>query len=126
MHTLLFLSLLIQWGITESMWDAESGREISHATMSLENFHIISMIISFDNRDNRTARRNERQASYNQVSAERQASCYQVSAERPASCYQVSAERPASCYQVSVGQVGGLPSPVLQPWAQRYCAAYAI
>jgi hypothetical protein len=58
----------------------------------------------------------------------RQASCNQVSAERQASCNQVSAERQASCNQVKVWQVGGPPSPVLQPWAQRYSwwAAYAI
>lgn len=41
----------------ESLWDAETGREIFRATMSLENFHIISRIIRFDNRDDRPARR---------------------------------------------------------------------
>eukprot|EP00066_Takifugu_rubripes_P029496 XP_011618762.1 PREDICTED: piggyBac transposable element-derived protein 4-like [Takifugu rubripes] len=40
----------------ESLWDAETGREIFRATMSLENFHIISRIIRFDNRDDRPAR----------------------------------------------------------------------
>lgn len=46
----------------ESLWDAETGREIFRATMSLENFHIISRIIRFDNRDDRPARR-QRQTS---------------------------------------------------------------
>eukprot|EP00066_Takifugu_rubripes_P014261 XP_011603527.1 PREDICTED: piggyBac transposable element-derived protein 4-like [Takifugu rubripes] len=41
----------------ESLWDAETGREIFRATMSLENFHIISRIMRFDNRDDRPARR---------------------------------------------------------------------
>jgi hypothetical protein len=34
---------------TESLWDAETGRELSCAKMSLENFHMISRIILFDN-----------------------------------------------------------------------------
>lgn len=42
---------------TESLWNAETGRELFRATMSLENFHIISRIIRFDNRDDRPARR---------------------------------------------------------------------
>ncbi|XP_071390069.1 piggyBac transposable element-derived protein 4-like [Centroberyx affinis] len=42
---------------TESLWDAENGRKPFSATMSLENFHIISRIIRFDNRDDRPARR---------------------------------------------------------------------
>jgi hypothetical protein len=41
---------------TESLWDAETDREPFHATMSLENLHIISRIIRFDNRDTRPAR----------------------------------------------------------------------
>lgn len=42
---------------TESLWDAESGREILRATMSLKNFHHVSRIIRFDDRDDRPARR---------------------------------------------------------------------
>lgn len=42
---------------TESLWDAETGRELFRATMSLENFRIMSRIIRFDNRDDRPARR---------------------------------------------------------------------
>ncbi|KAL3969261.1 leucine-rich repeat-containing G protein-coupled receptor 6 [Sarotherodon galilaeus] len=42
---------------TESLWDAETGRELFRASMSLENFHKISRIIRFDNRDDRPARR---------------------------------------------------------------------
>lgn len=34
---------------TESLWDAETGRELFSASMSLENFHKISRIIRFDN-----------------------------------------------------------------------------
>ncbi|XP_069008593.1 LOW QUALITY PROTEIN: piggyBac transposable element-derived protein 4-like [Embiotoca jacksoni] len=41
---------------TESLWDAETGREFFRATMSLENFYIISRIIRFDNQDDRPAR----------------------------------------------------------------------
>jgi hypothetical protein len=40
---------------TESLCDGETGRESFRATMSLENFCIISRIIRFDNRDIRTA-----------------------------------------------------------------------
>uniref|UniRef100_A0A669C9C5 PiggyBac transposable element-derived protein domain-containing protein n=1 Tax=Oreochromis niloticus TaxID=8128 RepID=A0A669C9C5_ORENI len=41
---------------TESLWDAETGRELFRASMSLENFHKISRIIRFDNQDDRPAR----------------------------------------------------------------------
>lgn len=34
---------------TESLWVAETGRELFRATMSLENLHIIFRIIHFDN-----------------------------------------------------------------------------
>ena len=62
MHTLGFFSLLgfgprFNGESTESLWDAETGGELFFATMSLENFHIISKIICFDNRDTRPARR---------------------------------------------------------------------
>ncbi|KAM9770316.1 DNA polymerase delta subunit 4 isoform 1-T1 [Menidia menidia] len=40
----------------ESLWDAETGREIFRATMSLERFRIISRVICFDRRDDRPAR----------------------------------------------------------------------
>jgi hypothetical protein len=46
----------VQWGITESLWDAETDREFFRATTSLEKFHIISRIIHFNNRDTRPAR----------------------------------------------------------------------
>ena len=42
---------------TESLWDAETGRELFRATMSLGNFHKISRIIRIDNRDDRPARK---------------------------------------------------------------------
>lgn len=38
-----------------SLWDAKMGTEIFHATMSLENIHMISMIIHFDNWENKPA-----------------------------------------------------------------------
>ena len=41
----------------ESLWDAETGRELFRGAMSLGIFQIISRIICFDNRDNRPARR---------------------------------------------------------------------
>lgn len=42
---------------SESLWDAETGREHFHATMFLESFHKIYRIIHFDNQDDRPARR---------------------------------------------------------------------
>ena len=39
----------------ESLRDAETGRVLFHATMSLENFHINSRFIRFHNRDERQA-----------------------------------------------------------------------
>jgi hypothetical protein len=36
---------------SESLWDADTGRYLFRATMSLENCHIISRMIRFDNRD---------------------------------------------------------------------------
>ncbi|XP_067088064.1 piggyBac transposable element-derived protein 4-like [Osmerus mordax] len=63
-HLHAYFGVLILAGVfkskgesTESLWDAETGREIFRATMSLENFHIISRVIRFDNRDDRPARR---------------------------------------------------------------------
>ncbi|XP_035772477.1 uncharacterized protein LOC102793740, partial [Neolamprologus brichardi] len=38
---------------TKSLWDAESGRPIFRATMSLEQFRVLSRIIRFDNRETR-------------------------------------------------------------------------
>ncbi|XP_051915601.1 piggyBac transposable element-derived protein 4-like [Hippocampus zosterae] len=42
---------------TSSLWDAESGRNIFCATMSLQTFHVLSRVIRFDNRETRVARR---------------------------------------------------------------------
>lgn len=62
-HLHAYFGVLILAGVfrskgesTESQWDAETGRELFRATMSLENFHIISRIIRLDNRDDRPAR----------------------------------------------------------------------
>jgi hypothetical protein len=62
-HLHAYFGVLILAGVfrsngesTESLWDAETGRELFRATMSLKNFHIISRIIRFDNRDTRPAR----------------------------------------------------------------------
>lgn len=61
-HSHAYSGVLILVGVfrskgesTESLWDAENGRELFCATMSLENFHIISRTILFDNRDDRPA-----------------------------------------------------------------------
>ena len=63
-HLEAYFGVLILAGVfrskgesTESLWDAETGRELFRTTISLENFHIISRIIRFDNRDDRPARR---------------------------------------------------------------------
>ena len=53
----LWCSGLIEGESAESLWDAETGRQIFCATMSLENFHIISRNIRFDNQEDRPARR---------------------------------------------------------------------
>ena len=42
---------------TASLWDAETGRAIFRATMSLETFHIFSRVIRFDNRETKAGRR---------------------------------------------------------------------
>ncbi|XP_036958596.1 piggyBac transposable element-derived protein 4-like [Acanthopagrus latus] len=44
---------------TSSLWDAESGRTIFRATMSLQKFHMLSRVIRFDNRDTRPGRRQQ-------------------------------------------------------------------
>lgn len=44
---------------TSSLWDAESGRTSFWATMSLQNFHMLSRVIRFDNRDTRPGRRQQ-------------------------------------------------------------------
>lgn len=40
---------------TFSLWNAETGRPIFRATMSLEMFHTISAVLRFDNLESRTA-----------------------------------------------------------------------
>ena len=62
-HLYAYFGLLILAGVfrskgesTESLWDAETGRELFRATMSLQNFQIISRTIRFDNREDRPAR----------------------------------------------------------------------
>lgn len=59
-----YIGLLILAGVyrsggeaTSSLWDAESGRAIFHATMPLKLFHIFSRMLRFDNRQSRPARR---------------------------------------------------------------------
>nr|XP_055053772.1 piggyBac transposable element-derived protein 4-like [Misgurnus anguillicaudatus] len=59
-----YIGLLILSGVyksngeaTESLWNAECGRPIFRATMSLERFHVISRVIRFDNRETRASRR---------------------------------------------------------------------
>ncbi|KAJ8409884.1 hypothetical protein AAFF_G00209250 [Aldrovandia affinis] len=59
-----YLGLLLLAGVyrsnneaTASLWDAETGRSIFRATMSLQTFHVISRVIRFDNRETRVARR---------------------------------------------------------------------
>ncbi|KAL4008155.1 hypothetical protein ACER0C_002007 [Sarotherodon galilaeus] len=55
-----YIGLLILAGVyrsndeaTKGLWDAESGRPIFRATMSLEQLRVLSRIIRFDNRDTR-------------------------------------------------------------------------
>ncbi|KAK0134389.1 hypothetical protein N1851_030046 [Merluccius polli] len=43
--------------LAASLWDAESGRAIFHATMPLKIFHTYSRMIRFDDRESRPARR---------------------------------------------------------------------
>ncbi|XP_034065557.1 piggyBac transposable element-derived protein 4-like [Gymnodraco acuticeps] len=64
MHLHAYLGLLILAGVykskdesTASLWDADTGRNIFRATMSLGTFHIFSRVIRFDNRDTRAGRR---------------------------------------------------------------------
>lgn len=62
-HLHAYLGVLILAGVykskdesTASQWDAETGRAIFRATMSLETFHIFSRVIGFDNRETRASR----------------------------------------------------------------------
>ncbi|XP_033960769.1 piggyBac transposable element-derived protein 4-like [Pseudochaenichthys georgianus] len=63
-HVHAYFGILLLAGVyrsrgesTESLWDAETGRAIFRATMSLETFHILSRIVRFDDRETRPARR---------------------------------------------------------------------
>ncbi|KAI7802694.1 putative piggyBac transposable element-derived protein 4-like, partial [Triplophysa rosa] len=63
-HLKAYIGLLILAGVfksngesTSSLWNAETGRAIFPATMSLESFHIISQIIRFDDKRTRLQRR---------------------------------------------------------------------
>ena len=58
-----YMGLLILAGVhrsnneaTKSLWDAESGRPIFRSTMSLQQFHVLSRIIRFDDRATRPFR----------------------------------------------------------------------
>ncbi|XP_024151020.1 piggyBac transposable element-derived protein 4-like [Oryzias melastigma] len=70
-----YIGLLILAGVyrsndeaTKSLWDEESGRPIFRATMSLQQFHVISRIIRFDNRDTRSIRwRNDKLAAIRNI-----------------------------------------------------------
>lgn len=72
---LAYIGLLILAGVyrsnneaTQSLWDAESGRPIFRSTMSLQQFHVLSRIIRFDNRDTRPVRwRNDKLAAIRNV-----------------------------------------------------------
>ncbi|XP_029986470.1 piggyBac transposable element-derived protein 4-like, partial [Sphaeramia orbicularis] len=59
-----YVGLLILAGVyrsrgeaTASLWDAESGRAIFRATMSLKVFHLYSTLLRFDDRETRAERR---------------------------------------------------------------------
>ncbi|KAJ8384204.1 hypothetical protein AAFF_G00207520 [Aldrovandia affinis] len=59
-----YMGLLILAGVyrsnheaVPSLWDAESGRPIFRATMTLKEFNLLSAVIRFDNRDTRPSRR---------------------------------------------------------------------
>lgn len=61
-----YVGLLILAGVyrsknesTSSLWDAESGRTIFRATMSLQKFPMLSRVIRIDNRDTRPGRRQQ-------------------------------------------------------------------
>ena len=41
---------------TKSLWDAESGRPLFRSTMSLQQFHVLSRVIRFDDRATRSFR----------------------------------------------------------------------
>ncbi|KAJ8402477.1 hypothetical protein AAFF_G00365600 [Aldrovandia affinis] len=62
-HLHAYMGVLILAGVyrsrdesTASLWDAETGRAIFRATMSLKTFHIFSRVIRFDNRETRPGR----------------------------------------------------------------------
>lgn len=59
-----YIGLLLLAGVfkfnnesTESLWNAEKGRHIFRATMSLQRFEQISKVLRFDRRDTRVQRR---------------------------------------------------------------------
>ncbi|XP_060786554.1 piggyBac transposable element-derived protein 3-like [Neoarius graeffei] len=63
-HLHAYLGVLILAGVykskdesTASLWDAETGRALFRATMSLETFHIFSRAVRFDNHETRAVRR---------------------------------------------------------------------
>ncbi|KAJ8415108.1 hypothetical protein AAFF_G00008060 [Aldrovandia affinis] len=63
-HLHAYMGVLILAGVyrsrdepTASLWNAETGRAIFRATMSLQTFHIFSRAIRFDNRETRPGRR---------------------------------------------------------------------
>ncbi len=70
-----YMGLLILAGVyrsnneaTKSLWDAESGRPTFWATMSLQQFHVLSRIIRFDDRDTRPVRwRNDKLAAIRNI-----------------------------------------------------------
>lgn len=73
-HLQVYLGLVILAGVynskdvsTASLWDAETGRAVFQATISLETFHIFSRVISFDNQETRTSRQERDTDSVGQV-----------------------------------------------------------
>lgn len=63
LHLHAYFGILILAGVyksrgesTENLWDAETGRAIFGATMSLQSFRAISRVIRFDDRESRPAR----------------------------------------------------------------------
>ncbi|KRZ53373.1 hypothetical protein T02_13840 [Trichinella nativa] len=44
---------------TKSLWNAENGRAIFSAVMSLKKFHLISRMIRFDDHSSRASRRSK-------------------------------------------------------------------
>ncbi|KAL3983487.1 M-phase phosphoprotein 8 [Sarotherodon galilaeus] len=70
-----YIGLLILAGVyrsnneaLKSLWDTEFGRPIFRATMSLQQFHVLSRIIRFDDRDTRPVHwRNEKLAAIRNI-----------------------------------------------------------